>query len=310
VFFSPFAPPPAGLRWPAVLTVHDLTPLTHPALHLPATVDYFTRTLVAGLGRVGRIVADSKATADAIADRSPGACEKTHVVPLGVDAHFGVRRQEATESTLRPLGLSHHAYVLYVGSIEPRKNLVRAIDAYADSTIRGAWPFVIAGSRRWGSDAVLDRADAPDIAGHVRFLDYVADDDLPALYSGARFFVYPSLAEGFGLPVLEAMACGTPVLTCSSSSLPEVVGEAALLADPDDTVALRDAMNRLAGDAALRDTLGARGIARARTFTWDRTACETMRLILAAAGGPAGEAGPPVTVRHRRHSRGPLRGRG
>jgi glycosyltransferase involved in cell wall biosynthesis len=138
---------------------------------------------------------------------------------------------------------------------------------------------VIAGKRGWFTEAIERRAVELGIAERVRFTGYVADEDLPALLSGALAFVFPSLYEGFGMPVLEAMACGAPVLTSSSSSLPEVAGDAALLVDPEDSVALTHGLARLATDAGLRADLRTRGLARAATFTWERCAEETLAVL-------------------------------
>jgi glycosyltransferase involved in cell wall biosynthesis len=141
---------------------------------------------------------------------------------------------------------------------------------------------VIAGKRGWLSESIERRAAELGIAERVRFTGYVADEDLPALLSGALAFVLPSLYEGFGMPVLEAMACGAPVLASNTSSLPEVAGDAALLVDPEDTAALATGLARLAADAELRAQLRARGLARAAEFTWDRCAEETLAVLRGA----------------------------
>jgi glycosyltransferase involved in cell wall biosynthesis len=141
---------------------------------------------------------------------------------------------------------------------------------------------VIAGKRGWLTEAIERRAAELGVAERVRFAGYVADDDLPALLSGALGFVFPSLYEGFGMPVLEAMACGAPVLTSTSSALPEVAGDAALLVDPADTATIAAGLARLATDAALRADLRARGLARAAQFTWERCAEETLAVLAEA----------------------------
>jgi glycosyltransferase involved in cell wall biosynthesis len=140
---------------------------------------------------------------------------------------------------------------------------------------------VIAGKRGWLTESIERRAAELGVAERVRFTGYVADEDLPALLSGALAFVLPSLYEGFGMPVLEAMACGAPVLASNTSSLPEIAGDAALLVDPTDTAALADGLARLAANAELRDELRARGLARAAAFTWDRCAEETLAVLRA-----------------------------
>jgi glycosyltransferase involved in cell wall biosynthesis len=173
-------------------------------------------------------------------------------------------------------GLRADRYVLSVGTLEPRKNharLVRAFDALAAT--RPDLRLVLAGARGWKSGAVDSAIAAAGARARIHVLGGVSADDLAALYSGATAFAYPSLYEGFGLPVLEAMAAGAPVLTSTVSSLPEVAGDAALLVDPDDSDAMAGAMHELLFDEALRTRLAGMGLARAASFTWERTARAT-----------------------------------
>jgi glycosyltransferase involved in cell wall biosynthesis len=177
-------------------------------------------------------------------------------------------------------------YLLYVGTVQPRKNLERLIDAFAlvaDRPELAGVQLVIAGGRGWLSEGVERRAAERGLAGRVRLSGYLPDADLPALLSGALAFVFPSLYEGFGMPVLEAMACGAPVLTSTTSSLPEVADDAALLVDPSDTAAIAAGIARLAADGGLRADLYARGLARAAAFTWDRCARETLAVLRESA---------------------------
>jgi glycosyltransferase involved in cell wall biosynthesis len=169
-------------------------------------------------------------------------------------------------------------YFLYVGTIQPRKNLVRLLEAFAQLSPE-APRLVIAGKRGWLSAPIERRAAELGLAERVVFAGYVPDAELPGLLRGALAFVFPSLYEGFGMPVLEAMAAGVPVLTSSTSALPEVAGDAALLVDPCDTAAIAGGMARLAGDASLRADLRARGLARAAEFTWERCARETLAVL-------------------------------
>ena len=173
-------------------------------------------------------------------------------------------------------GLTRDSYLLFMGTIEPRKNLSRLLQA-AELAGKRAGPLVIAGAHGWGSDEVAARIQSLRRAGRVTYLGYVPDSARPALINGARGFVYPSLYEGFGLPVLEAMACGVPVLASNVSSLPEVVGSAGLLLDPGDVDAIAQGMIRLWEDEALRRDLSARGLEQARGFSWERTASQTLK---------------------------------
>jgi glycosyltransferase involved in cell wall biosynthesis len=193
--------------------------------------------------------------------------------------------------------------MLYVGTVQPRKNLERLIEAFAMATAShtgasgGEQPLLlaIAGRRGWLSEAIDRRVAQLGLGGRVRFLDYVPDEDLPGLLSGATAFAFPSLYEGFGLPVLEAMACGAPVLTSTTSSLPEVAGDAAMLVDPTDTAAIAAALARLIADEPLRAELRARGLARAALFSWERCARETLAVLLKAQGEQPATAAPPPT---------------
>jgi glycosyltransferase involved in cell wall biosynthesis len=205
------------------------------------------------------------------------------VVPYAPSPAF--RRSSETPGVLAERYGVHPPYFLYVGTLEPRKNLAGALRAFA--TVADRLPhhqFVLAGQKGWSCDDVFREAARPSLAGRVLFLDYVAEGDLPLLYTHAAAAVYPSLYEGFGFPVLEAMACGTPVLTSRSSSLAEIGEGAALLVDPRDEGALADALASLGEDGALRDGLSARGLHRAQEFTWERTVRGTLEAYQEAAG--------------------------
>ncbi len=196
----------------------------------------------------------------------------TIVIPEAPSPIF--RPVSATELApiLTRLGINF-PYILYVGSTDARKNLPRLFEAFAmlhtDSPGR---KLVIVGARDWRSDRITRTIEHLQLREAVHFIGLVQEEDLPALYCGADLFVFPSLLEGFGLPVIEAMACGTPVVTSTSSSLPEVAGEAAILVDPYDPAAIAAAMRRVLDNRALADDLRARGLARARQFSWEQTA--------------------------------------
>jgi glycosyltransferase involved in cell wall biosynthesis len=179
-------------------------------------------------------------------------------------------------------------YILFVGTLEPRKNVQTLLQAFAQiiaETPQDDLMLVIAGGKGWGGEDYMSTVDTLKLHDHVRFAGFVEDDHLPALYRSALLFVYPSLYEGFGLPVLEAMACGTPVITSNRASLPEVAGDAALLVDPTRPEALAAAMTSIMNDGKLRQALRAKGLARARTFTWDAVAQQTVAIYRAVGGG-------------------------
>jgi len=277
----------------SVVTIHDLGYLAFPETHT------FTRRLELHLTtrwstRAARqLIAISQATRNDLITHYGVAPEKIAVVYHGLGPQFHPITHTATINAVRARYGIRAPYFLYIGTVQPRKNLARLIDAFAQALQAGmtvthpggpSGPphLLLAGKKGWMTAAIEQRAAAAGVAGQVHFSGYVADADLPALLSGALAFVFPSLYEGFGMPVLEAMACGTPVLTSNSSSLPEVAGDAALLVDPHDTGAIADELTRLATEPILREQLRMRGPAHAAQFTWERCAAETLRVLLEA----------------------------
>lgn len=269
---------PAGYRGASLFVVHDLTFLDLPHCHtLDNRLHCAEGFLRAALDPRSRLVAVSSATADAVRAWL-GADVDVTVVPNGVSKHFQPA-PGAADRIARRLGLrdsdrrdsDHHGYVLAVGSLEPRKNLERLLDAHRDlpGGLRRRFPLVVASGGGWRNERLVERLRTQENVHSVRGFDH---DTLRDLYTAATVFAYPSLAEGFGLPVLEAMACGAPVVTSDRSSLPEVAGDAARLVDPTDTTAIRDALADLLTDPAHRRDLAARGSARAALFSWRRTA--------------------------------------
>jgi alpha-1,3-rhamnosyl/mannosyltransferase len=269
-----------------VLTIHDITLLLFPEWHPAARRSLMVPRLAPAAQRADRIITGSAQTRSDIVKLLSVEPERVAVVPHGVDPIFGVKPAQEVAAGLAPLGLRAGEYLLFLGTIEPRKNLVRLLEAM-ESTDRDVGPLVLAGGQGWNNGDIRAAIGRLARTGRVRELGYVSNELRLALHGGARAFVYPSLYEGFGLPPLEAMACGTPVLTSNVSSLPEVVGDAALLVDPEDVSAIAAGMTRLWRDDDLRASLRARGLARAREFTWDRAA----RLTLEVYRDALGEAG-------------------
>ncbi|HEY64534.1 MAG TPA: glycosyltransferase family 4 protein [Caldilineae bacterium] len=267
-----------------VVTVHDLGYHHYPEAHPWRQRTYLEWSTWWNAHVADVVLADSQATCEDLIAAYRVDPERVVVVYPGRDESLRrVEDPQALEVVRTRYGLSQH-YILYVGTLQPRKNLVRLIRAFA-RLVGGAEGFpsdlelVLAGRPGWLSDSILAEPRRLGIEGRVRFPGYVADEDLAALISGAQIFAYPSLYEGFGFPVLEAQACGVPVLTSRASSLPEVAGDAAWLVDPEDEEAITDGLRRLLSDPALREDLIARGYANVRRFSWDRTAREVLDIL-------------------------------
>ncbi len=277
-----FELPPRGTG-ALVTTVHDLVPLQLPGL-VPARHRWAVRCLLGGaLRRASRIIAVSESTRAELLARYRLPPARVTVVPEAAAAHFAPPAPAALAAVKTRYGLAR-PYVLFVGFLEPKKNLGVLLQAVARLHRRGAWgstELVVAGAPGWGPDPAR-QARALGLDGLVRFVGPVPDADLPALYGGATAFAFPSLWEGFGLPVLEAMAAGAPVVASDRGALPEVTAGAALHVDPTPEP-LAEALGQVLADAALRDRLRAAGLARAAEFSWERTARETLAVYRAAA---------------------------
>jgi alpha-1,3-rhamnosyl/mannosyltransferase len=204
---------------------------------------------------------------------------KISVVPNGVDKSFKPQPPERIARVREALALGDKPYVLCVGSVEPRKNLKGLLAAWSQlpANIRQEYSLVLAGKR--GRKEVFGDAGLDNVPEGAIFTGYVAQEDLPALYSGAAIFAYPSLYEGFGLPPLEAMASGVPVLTSNNSSIPEVVGDAGVLIDPQEPESIAHGLFRLMSEERLRNTLAQRGMERAKALSWDATAEQTWAIL-------------------------------
>lgn len=278
-----FIPPLHTLPFPVrgrhrrVITVHDLTFLRYPQFLTAESRRYYNDQIARAVNIADHILADSHATKADLIDLLGVPADKITVVWLAPDERFTPQPAHSIRPGLDRLGVPDN-YLLFVGTFEPRKNVAGLLSAYRillDRDTR-APPLVIAGRRGWLFDETMAHIERLDLREHVIFLETPPDDDLVALYNGAAVLVLPSYYEGFGLPVLEAMACGAPVVISDRGSLPEIAGDAAIVVDPDDTGTLAAAIERVLCVPDLSAQLRQKGLARAAEFTWERCARETL----------------------------------
>ena len=263
-----------------VVTVHDVIPLILPETFTPRHRLVVRMALARVRRKADRVIVPSRAVKRDVVQRVGFPEGRVVVTPEGCEPRF---RPVRSEGILRDVAARYDLpprYVLAVGTLEPRKNLTTLLEAFArlrrDGEVDADLRLVLAGARGWLDEPIFAAVRSLGIEDAVRFTGFVDDDDLPAVYSGAALFVFPSLHEGFGLPLLEAMACGVPVVTSNISSMPEVAGDAAVLVDPRDANGLAAAIARVLRDEALRDRLRGAGLARVREFSWEATARRTL----------------------------------
>ncbi len=259
-----FVLPPTRSR--ALLTVHDLTFVVHPECFKPALRRYLSRAVPRSLPRASLVLADSYATRADLVQHMHVSTERVTVIYPGVTPQFRPLPTDVTEPVRQRLRLPPE-FLLFVGTLEPRKNLVRLLHAFQH--LPTSMHLVIAGRKGWLYEPIFATVEQSDLTRRVVFLDFVHDADLPALYNLAQAFVYPSLYEGFGIPVAEALACGTPVVTANVASLPEVAGDATVLVDPLDIRAIATGIEEALANA---EQLRAAGPRQAARFTWEESA--------------------------------------
>jgi glycosyltransferase involved in cell wall biosynthesis len=279
-----FIPPVSGYRQ-SVITIHDLNFLYYPRFLTAESRRYYNQQIEWAVRRADHILADSYATKTDLTSLLGVASERITVVHLAADSSFrplpGMEaRQVAERYDLEP------GFLLFVGTLEPRKNVPGLLQAYHLLIDQGVTsrPLVLVGGKGWLYDEVFERVEALHLGGLVRFLHGVPDADMPGLYNAASLLTTPSFYEGFGLPALEAMSCGTPVVVSDRASLPEVVGEAGLLVDPDEPKDIARALRRVLMDESLRTRMRKRGLAQAARFNWQRVAQETLAVYRQVLG--------------------------
>jgi glycosyltransferase involved in cell wall biosynthesis len=273
---------------PTVITAHDLSWIRFPDTHPPERVKVMNRVFPRSLQNAAHVITDAEYTRREIIEHFGVAPDRITAVPLAARPIFRPRGESECRPGLARVGLGYRSFVLCAGTLEPRKNLEFVIRTYASmpADFRARRPLVLVGMKGWlmsGLESVMQPLVA---SGEVRPLGFVSEEELAVLYASASMLVYPSLYEGFGLPPLEAMTSGTPVIVSDRSTLPEVVGEAGILIDPHDTAALRGAMQQLDEDRQYWERLRTASLQHAARFSWGRCAKETIavyRSVLARA---------------------------
>ncbi len=276
---SPDFIPPYNGSHRSVITVHDLTFLHYPEFLTTESRRYYNQQIESAVARADHILTDSEATRSDVLDMLHTPPHKVTTVLLGIGGEF----HPVEEAAIKAFAAIHNlprGYILFVGTFEPRKNLDGLLCAYAQlrADLKDAPPLVLAGQRGWLYEDLFALCEQLDLGSHVIWLENLPHMDLPALYSGASVLCLPSFYEGFGFPPLEAMACGTPTVVSNRASLPEIVGEAGLLCEPNDPDSIADAIRCVLTDSTLAKELRRRGLIQSATFSWRETAQQTLAI--------------------------------
>jgi glycosyltransferase involved in cell wall biosynthesis len=277
-----FIPPPGLFR--SVITIHDLNFLHYPQFLTVESRRYYRDQIQWAAQRANMILTDSDATRNDVLDHLPVSATHVVTVHLAPDPQYQPQPAAPVAAVSQRYGLPS-GYLLFVGTFEPRKNVLGLLTAYAQMP-SDTPPLVLVGNTGWLFDETLVRVKSLNLTDRVKFVADVPYSDLPALYGGATLLVLPSHYEGFGLPVLEAFACGTPVVCADRASLPEIAGGAAQLCDPDDPANIAQAIELVLRDTDYRQSLIAKGFERVKNFSWDKCARETLQVYRQALGMP------------------------
>ncbi|WP_434777256.1 glycosyltransferase family 4 protein [Neisseria sp. Ec49-e6-T10] len=264
----------------SVATFHDLSVFLWPQCHTKERVRFMQKELYLTIKRANALITDSEFTRQELSAYFAFPLERIFNVPLASSGSFYEHSKEDAQSVLARYDLTYKQYSLFIGSIEPRKNLSTLIHAYQRLPIplRKQYPLVVSGYKGWESGDIHEQMNRGESEGWLCYLGFTPTNDLPALFSGARLFVFPSLYEGFGLPVLESMASGTPVICSNAASLPEVVGDVALMCDALDIDKLTELLQFGLEDEEWRKQATERGLQRSKLFSWRRCAQETINV--------------------------------
>lgn len=280
IFHGPCFFVPYSLRCKSVVTIHDLMVLRHPEFLKPEWVVSIRKEISASVRRSDAVIAVSSFTKKEIMELLNIPEERIRVIHNGVSPIFRpIREREKIEEVKAKFGVEG-PYLLFVGNIEPKKNIETLIYAYRElrNSTSFKYPLLIAGKKSWHFPAIWKLIQQHRMEKDIIFTDVINDDELACLYNGAELFVFPSLFEGFGIPVIEAMACGVTVVTSNRASIPEIADDAALLVDPMNVNDIAHAMYSMLRDDKLRASLRQKGIERAKLFSWEKAARETVSL--------------------------------
>jgi glycosyltransferase involved in cell wall biosynthesis len=259
-----------------VATFHDLSPY-YPGYHKPIHAKYLQKRFAYTLKHADALITDSEYVKQEIISKFDWPSNRIFSIPLAAGKEFFPRKASNVQFILNKYHLSFQGYALYVGTIEPRKNILTMLKAYRNlpPAVRKKWPIVLSGYEGWESEEIHDGMQQAQVEGWAIYLGYVPAEDLPILFSGAQLFIFPSYYEGFGLPVLEAMQSGVPVVCSNASSLPEVIGDCGLMCDPNDADTMQKLILKGLEDQPWRNQAIDKGIIRSEGFSWSRCAHET-----------------------------------
>jgi glycosyltransferase involved in cell wall biosynthesis len=282
LFLSTHPALPLYRPYPRVVIIYDLTPVVLKGAHRADFRFKFGKEVSHAARRANKIIAISQSTKKDLINLLGAKPEKISVVYPGYDDDVFKLSLDShrIQTALRKYGIVS-SYIIYVGILEPKKNILRLVEAFASLKREGkiVHKLVIAGKRAWGDETVFQAVRRNGLEGEVIFTGYVPQEELPLLMSGADVFVFPSLHEGFGIPPLEAMACGAPVITSNASSLPEVVGDAGILVDPYNVDEIAEAIYKVVSDVKLREQMRRKGLERAKLFSWKKAAQQTLQIL-------------------------------
>jgi glycosyltransferase involved in cell wall biosynthesis len=264
-----------------VVTIHDLTFFLYPELHEPFKRFYFRFFIRLSVYLCDKIICVSESTKKDLVSRFSRSSNKIEVIPLGNDNRFCVNLDRNEIVRVKKKHNISNEYILFIGTLEPRKNIINLIHAfYKIHKIEKKYQLVIVGKKGWYFQSIFDLVTKYNLSDSIIFTGFIDEEEKPFIISGAKIFVYPSIYEGFGIPVLESIACGVPTITSNISSLPEVVGDAALLIDPLDETSIFQAINELLNNTALRNDLITKSLTQAKKFSWENTTLKTINRYL------------------------------